>query len=119
MASNIIINTTGTNTATTSTYWGTNTGTNTILAQNTNVNFVVSGGYKAAYVILGEEVSINGYKDIQLASCIAQINILGKPYYDELIKQGITFSDEIEKVLNRKFIELERDRKIDLVTKKD
>ncbi len=116
MASNII-NTTGTNTS--STYWGTNTATSTILAQNTNVNFVVGGGYKATYVILGEEVSINGYKDIQLASCIAQINILGKPYYDELIKQGIKFSDEIEKILSRKFIEFERDRKIDLVTKKD
>jgi hypothetical protein len=88
-------------------------------SQNTNVNFVVGGGYKTTYVILGEEVSISGYKDIQLASCIAQINILGKPYYDELIKQGITFSDEIEKVLARKFIEFERDRKIDLVTKKD
>ena len=99
--------------------WLNATTTSTTSNQNSNVNFVVGGGYTSTYVILGEEVSINGYKDIQLASCIAQINILGKPYYDELIKQGITFSDEIEKVLNRKFIELERDRKIDLVTKKD
>ena len=90
-----------------------------VVPQNTNANFVLSGAYKSTYVILGEEVAINGYKDIQLASCIEQINILGKPYYDELIKQGIKFSDEIEKILSRKFIEFERDRKIDLVSKKD
>lgn len=93
---------------------------NTTLNQNTNVNFILNSGYdKNTYVILGEEFIVKGYKDIQLASCIAQINILGKPYYDELIKQGITFSTEIETFLTRKFIELERDRKIDLVTKKD
>lgn len=120
MATNIISTGTTCISLGTSSYWGT-TATNTVssLNQNINANFVVGGGYKTTYVILGEEVSISGYKDIQLASCIAQINILGKPYYDELIKQGITFSDEIEKVLARKFIEFERDRKIDLVTKKD
>jgi hypothetical protein len=64
-------------------------------------------------------VSVAGYKDINLAVIIAQINILGKDYYSELIKQGVTFSEEIESILQRKFKEIERDKKIDLITKKD
>jgi hypothetical protein len=41
----------------------------------------------AEYNILGEVSCWLGY--INLAVIIAQINILGKDYYDELIKQGL------------------------------
>jgi hypothetical protein len=89
--------------------------TNRINATN-NSTYVIAG---AEYNILGESVSVAGYKDINLAVIIAQINILGKDYYSELIKQGVTFSEEIETILQRKFKEIERDKKIDLITKKD
>jgi hypothetical protein len=82
----------------------------------TNSIYAIAG---AEYNILGESVSVAGYKDINLAVIIAQINILGKDYYSELIKQGVTFSEEIETILQRKFKEIERDKKIDLITKKD
>jgi hypothetical protein len=63
----------------------------------------------AEYNILGESVSVAGYKDINLAVIIAQINILGKDYYD-WIKQGYILWRE-RKYFKRKFKEIERDRK--------
>jgi hypothetical protein len=97
---------------------GSNTNTNSTnnRINATNSIYAIAG---AEYNILGESVSVAGYKDINLAVIIAQINILGKDYYSELIKQGVTFSEEIESILQRKFKEIERDKKIDLITKKD
>jgi hypothetical protein len=97
---------------------GSNTNTNSTnnRINATNSIYAIAG---AEYNILGESVSVAGYKDINLAVIIAQINILGKDYYSELIKQGVTFSEEIETILQRKFKEIERDKKIDLITKKD
>jgi hypothetical protein len=46
---------------------------------------------------------------------IATINVLGKPYYDELLKQGVVLPSEISTFLERKFLILERDRKIDSI----
>ena len=46
---------------------------------------------------------------------IATINVLGKPYYDELIKQGVILPSEILTFLEKKFLILERDRKIDSI----
>jgi hypothetical protein len=69
---------------------------NIVIGNNTKSIYSIAG---AEYNILGESVSVAGYKDINLAVIIAQINILGKDYYDELIKQGVTFSEEIESIL--------------------
>jgi hypothetical protein len=91
-------------------------GTSNSIYGTSNSIYAIAG---AEYNILGESVSVAGYKDINLAVIIAQINILGKDYYSELIKQGVTFSEEIETILQRKFKEIERDKKIDLITKKD
>lgn len=70
------------------------------------------------YHILGEDIEVEGYKDFNVASSIALINVLGKPYYDELKKQDVHFPQEIEDYLEKKFIILERDRKINEVIKK-
>ena len=70
---------------------------------------------KSTYHILGEDVEIDAYKDSNISIIIASINILGKPYYDELIKQGISLPKEISKFLEKKFLILERDRKIDSI----
>lgn len=70
---------------------------------------------KSTYHILGEDVEIEGYKDSNVASIIACINVLGKPYYDELLKQGVSLPDKISTFLERKFLILERDRKIDSI----
>lgn len=70
---------------------------------------------KSTYHILGEDVEVDGYKDSSIVMIIATINVLGKPYYDELLKQGAILPSEISTFLERKFLILERDRKIDSI----
>jgi hypothetical protein len=70
---------------------------------------------KSTYHILGEDVEVDGYKDNTIVMIIATINVLGKPYYDELLKQGAILPSEISTFLERKFLILERDRKIDSI----
>lgn len=70
---------------------------------------------KSSYHILGEDVEVDGYKDSYISLIIATINVLGKPYYDELNKQNINLPKEIVSYFDNKFIILERDRKIDSV----
>lgn len=74
------------------------------------------GASKTIYHILGEdvEVSNNGhYRDSNLITNIAIINVLGKPFLDELHKNNTFFPSEIEDYLEKKFKWLERDKKID------
>jgi len=70
---------------------------------------------KSTYHILEEDVEVDGYKDNTIVMIIATINVLGKPYYDELLKQGAILPSEISTFLERKFLILERDRKIDSI----
>lgn len=70
---------------------------------------------RTIYHILGEDVEVEGYRDVTVSMLIATINILGKPYYDELKKQRIYLQKDIEDFLDKKFIILERDRKIESV----
>ena len=86
-------------------------------------NLVYSGGsgltmasQKNIYHILGEDVEVsNGgyYKDTNLITNISILNVLGKPFLDELHKNGAFFPTEIEDYLENKFKWLERDKKID------
>ena len=70
---------------------------------------------KTKYHILGEDVEVSGYIDGTTAIMISTLNILGKPYYDELKKNNVSFSNEIEDFLKQKFKILERDTKIDSI----
>jgi hypothetical protein len=70
---------------------------------------------KAKYHILGEDVEVSGYVDGTTAMMISTLNVLGKPYYDELKKNNVSFSNEIEDFLKQKFKILERDTKIDSI----
>ncbi len=79
---------------------------------NLNYNFSAQFSF---YDVLGEKVRIDSPKDQFLAQNISLINVLGKPFYDELIKNGFIFMEEIESVLQKKFKILERDKKINSV----
>lgn len=101
-------------------------GTNsTITTSTTNGQYLVYGGstinytlQKATYHVLGEDVQVEGYADGNLAVIISTLNVLGKPFYDELKKNKISLPQEIEDYLEVKFQILERDRKInDLLNK--
>lgn len=84
-------------------------------------NITATGGYLSyqptttIYHVLGEDVMCEGYKDSVTALFISMLNMLGKPYYDEVKKQKINFPPEVEEYLEKKFIILERDRKINSV----
>ena len=73
------------------------------------------GVSKTTYHILGEDVEVsNGvYADPNLVTNISILNILGKPFLDELHKNNTFFPSEIEDYLEKKFKWLERDKKID------
>ena len=67
---------------------------------------------KTTYHVLGEDIEVDDYGDPHLAVAISTLNILGKPFYDELKKNNVTLPSEIEEYLEKKFKILERDRKI-------
>ena len=67
---------------------------------------------KITYHVLGEDIEVEGYGDSHLAVAISTLNVLGKPFYDELKKNNLTLPSEIEEYLEIKFKILERDRKI-------
>lgn len=74
------------------------------------------GASKTTYHILGEDVEISSsghYRDSNLITNIATLNVLGKPFLDELHKNNSFFPSEIEDYLEKKFKWLERDKKID------
>ena len=72
---------------------------------------------KTTYHVLGEDIEVDGYGDPYLAVAISTLNILGKPFYDELKKNNVTLPSEIEEYLEVKFKILERDRKIKEILK--
>jgi hypothetical protein len=66
------------------------------------------------YHVLGEDVEVSGhYQDGMTTLMISTLNVLGKPFLDELHKNGTFFPTEIEEYLEKKFKWLERDKKID------
>lgn len=67
---------------------------------------------KITYHVLGEDIQVDGYGDPYLAVTISTLNVLGKPFYDELKKNNVSLPTEIEEYLELKFKILERDRKI-------
>ena len=98
--------------------------TSSITTATLSGQYLVMGGStinyslnKVKYHILGEDVEVNGYSDSNLAIAISTLNVLGKPFYDELKKNNINLPNEIEEYLEVKFKILERDRKIDDVLK--
>ena len=68
---------------------------------------------KTTYYILGEYVEVKGWTDAYLIMAISTLNILKKPYYEELKKNNFRFPIEIEDYLKIAF----RDDIIDEIMK--
>lgn len=66
---------------------------------------------KTTYHVLGEDVEVEGYDDSNVTIAIATLNVLGKPFYDELKKNKVSLPKEIEDYLKIKF----RDIKINQI----
>jgi len=86
----------------------------------TNGAHLVYGGSTMNYIhlpittyhVLGEDIQVEDHSDPHLVVVISTLNVLGKPFYDELRKNNLSFPSEIEEYLEIKFKVLERDRKI-------
>jgi hypothetical protein len=90
----------------------TTSGSNLVYAANNGT--LVWSGTKTTYHVLGEDVEVSSsYVDGNTAMMIATLNVLGKPFLDELHKNSTFFPREIEEYLEKKFKWLERDKKID------
>lgn len=91
-------------------------GTITTTATSGYINVAPS---KTTYHILGEDFeSTEGYRSENLSIIIATLNVLGKSYYDELKKQNIHFSNDMDEFINKRLLIIERDRKINSVITK-
>jgi hypothetical protein len=101
------------NTITTTTgSYNTAIGSSSLGIYGTSFNTTIA---KTKYHILGEEVEVSGYIDGTTAMMISTLNVLGKPYYDELKKNNVSFSNEIEDFLKQKFKILQREDRIDSI----
>jgi hypothetical protein len=100
-----------------------NTAGSISVSSNQNISITSNGGpfvsngtistSKTRYHILGEDVEVSGfYQDGTTTIMIATLNVLGKPFLDELHKNNTFFPTEIEEYLEKKFKSLERDNKI-------
>lgn len=106
---------------TTSTALGALGGAVTTLANNTATIALGSSGTstytiaqeKTTYYILGEYVEVKGWQDPYVTMAISTLNILKKPYYEELRKNNFKFPTEIEEYLKIAF----RDDLIDEIIK--
>jgi hypothetical protein len=100
------------NTITGSGAYNTAIGSSSLGIYGTSFNTTIS---KAKYHIFGEDVEVEGYIDGTTAMMISTLNVLGKPYYDELKKNNVSFSNEIEDFLKQKFKILQREDRIDSI----
>lgn len=91
----------------------TNISSGSVISMSSGTSTYTYTSPKTEYIIFGEKVIVDSYFDVNLATCLSSINILGKPFYDDIKKQGYIFCIEIEDVLNKHFLIMERDRKID------
>jgi acyl-CoA hydrolase len=72
---------------------------------------------KIKYHVLGEDIEFSQNHHVTNATMIATLNVLGKPFLEELHKNNTFFPIEIEEYLEKKFKSIERDKKIDKIIK--
>jgi hypothetical protein len=67
---------------------------------------------KVTYHLLGENITFDGHQDANVAQTIALINCIGWKYYEEIQKQGVSFSGELKEILEQRYKTHTRDQKI-------
>jgi hypothetical protein len=61
---------------------------------------------------LGEDITVEGHQDVNVAQTISLINCIGWKYYEEIQKQGVSFYGELKVILEQKYKAYARDQKI-------
>ena len=89
-------------------------------------NITISNGITNAfgyntnkYIVLGEEIELNLYDNGQLSIAIATLNVLGRPFYEQLKKQPIDIPIELVELIEKRLTIIERDTKIDYIINKE
>jgi hypothetical protein len=91
---------------------GTNISTTISKNFGTNIHYVS----QKKYHVLGEDIEVSThYQDTQLVNIISTLNVLGRPYYEQLIKNDFQFPPQIEDFIQKKFKEIDREIKISQV----
>ena len=70
---------------------------------------------KTTYHVLGEDIEVDDYGDPHLAIAISTLNVLGRPFYEELKKNKISFPQEMDEFIQQRLKVLERDMKIESI----
>lgn len=75
---------------------------------------------KTTYHILGEDFEIEGWQNEWVAIHLSHLNTyaklgLAKVYYEELKKNKIRFEDNIDEIIQKRLLIVERDRKINSI----
>lgn len=94
----------------------TNMLTTTTIPSIGSVYYSVSGTGKfpkKTFTILDSTYEHVGHIDDHLVVAISTLNILKKPFWNELKKNGVQFPLEMEQFIEKRITILERDKKID------
>ena len=70
---------------------------------------------ETTYHFMGEEIKVQGYKNLDIAMCLASIESNGWKYYESLIKNEVTFEGNIGEHLERLYLQYCRDQKIESI----
>ena len=94
-----------------------NSGATLTTSYNGNINYVTTGysSISTIYHILGEDFETSNYLDGTTAVMISTLNVLGRPFYEELKKNKISFPQEMDEFIQQRLKVLERDMKIESI----
>lgn len=104
-------------TNTTTTTLTSNSGAILTTSNSGNINYVTTGFSftTSKYHILGEDFETSNYLDGTTAVMISTLNVLGRPFYEELKKNNVSFPQEMDEFIQQRLKVLERDMKIESI----
>ncbi len=90
-----------------------------ILTSSAGYFSTTSPTYSRKFHVLGEEFELsNNYGfDNNLVVIISTLNVLKRPFWEELKKQNVNLPNDLEKFIEERLLILDRDIKIDSIIK--
>lgn len=107
---NIVIGT-NSNTSITTTSITTTSAGNLIYSSGSGTRILT---HSSTYHILGEDYEVeNSYVDANLALIISTLNVLKRPFWEEIKKQSIKFDEDLENFIEKRLRIYDRDDKLE------
>jgi hypothetical protein len=97
---------------------GTSSGIISTISSGHNLTIGVTS-YTRKFHVLGEdfELSNNYGFDSNLVIIISTLNVLGRPFWEELKKQNVYLPDELKDFIEERLVIIDRDNKINSIIK--